>query len=141
MGRWTRDGRATLQRTHDVEERAVSGIVYKDFRGCTYVRGVTLDRYWLDKELTEKNKDPKVMWFWVYTPPPSMVDIQCDADVLRHRPGNMRCSATLGVLSPYTDPNTLYDFKTRAPVSDAFTEAVIVDGTVRGVLVTFDKPP
>lgn len=136
MGRRSKDGNAVthVDRTNDV--------TYHTFKGATCVRGATLERFWHDPKRSE-GLEPNMHFFWVYTPTPDLVAIQCDGCVTQHKPSNTtQCTAFFpGRLSPMVDPSVLYWFKTKEPIKLRFTLEEVVHGpSVSGWLVRFDGP-
>lgn len=133
MGRRTGEGRASADKAKydDV-------VTYAEFTSATLIKGRSLDRYLLDKSRSQPYVDQKTYWFWVYEIPYDMHLSGCDACVRRHHSTNLNCSATRMKPTLLTDMDMLYSFKTQLPVSDMFSESVVIDGTVKGVVVTFE---
>lgn len=141
MGRRTVDGRATMHSSALEDGVEGNDMTYELFNGVTLIRGGTFERYLRDAKLSKKYGGSETHWFWVYTPTDYMITIQCDNCNKRHQPTNFGCSATLHRVSPMQDIDALYGFKSQQIVSTDFTETVMQDGTIQGVVVAFDTPP
>jgi hypothetical protein len=84
---------------------------YSAFKDVTWVHGGTLDRYWIDKDLSTEFTE----WYWVYTVPDSTSGIGCDGCVKVHNTKNMECGAWTGTTT-MTDTTKLYSFNSDAVI-------------------------
>jgi len=108
---------------------------YNHYGDVTFIRGGVLDRFSIDLDVSKRLRKGHY-WFWVFEPTPHMFEIQCDHCKKRHSPKNIECSATLGLMSSFKNPNVLYsrveEYDNVSPISLSMVE---YDGKINGCVV------
>lgn len=105
------------------------------FADCTYVAGVTLNRFWKRPNPTHVPGE----FFLVRLLPHTQMHAQCDGCVGQHEPTNLTCSQTRGMLSPFLDAERLYNFHNRQATSFGFIIQHVIHpprARVMGMVVT-----
>jgi hypothetical protein len=112
---------------------------YGQFGDVTFVRGGVLERFSIDLEVS-RGLGRGMYWFWTYEPTFHMLNTQCDMCKKRHIPKNIECSATLGVRSPFDNPNILYSvderFENVRPTTIRFVD---YGGKINGCVVYLSR--